>query len=590
MQTAKMHPPDIVALAKHLSPGQYKRKCSECQGERTKHKSDRPLSLMVDSRGVKYSCHHCEVDGGWMHKHSDYLGDPFVSPPSTYAAITIDAVPESVRDTALDWLDSRGIPNAVAEAYTVAGKFHFNGSGALPAVGFPHHDASGKIVAIKWRSADEGKHFSQQEKCEDFFLLDQYEKGNDIIICEGELDALAWITAGLPEGVSVLSVPNGAPKTAKTGKVDPREDKKFAYLWRAKDALDSADKIFLNMDSDGPGRALTEEITRRIDRKKLWAVLFPDYKDAAEALFEEGSKYLMDAFEDSKPLPLLGLYTAADYANEVQELYTNGLTRGISTGMVALDRLFSVAEGMLTVVTGIPGHGKSDLVDQICMNLGMALGWKTAYCSFEKPPKLHIAQMSEKLVGKPFFDGATMRMTPSDRDWALDWIDEHFSFMDYRKGGPSTIDGILDMASAAVMRMGARVLVIDPYNYIQVDRTIGLETDFISDMLTKVQQWAKVHECHVFFVAHPKHTGGEDEKKFVPKGRNISKSAAWFAKADFGISVWRDVGGSDPSEAHIWKVKWSWLGKVGHCPLKFDPITTRWSDMDQELADYDWSF
>jgi twinkle protein len=245
---------------------------------------------------------------------------------------------------------------------------------------------------------------------------------------------------------------------------------------------------------------------------------------------------------------------------------------------------------MLTVVTGTPGHGKSDLVDQICLNLAQLNGWKTAYCSFEKPPKLHIAQLAEKLIGKPFFDGATLRMTQGERDWAIDWINDYFSFMDYRKGGPSDIEGILEMASASVMRMGSRILVIDPYNYIEVDREL-LETDFISDMLTKVQQWAKVHDCHVFFIAHPKHVGGDREgSKFVPGGFHISKSAAWFAKADFGLSVWRDMTGALSPEAHVWKVKWSWMGSVGDCSLKFNNVTTRWTDVDEELENYDWSF
>ena len=578
-------PMGIVSMAKHLRVGQYKKPCPICQHTRSKNGNDKPLSVSVDSKGVRFFCHHCDEEGGWVHENQTRFS-PSSNVPVRITPLRIVPVEAPVADIAREYLMERGITESVIEAHTIPGTYRFNGK-PTPAIGFPYRDG-GDTVAIKWRSADADKRFSQQNKCEDFFLLDSYKDGNDIIICEGEIDALAWMSAGLPENVSVMSIPNGAPAKVRDGKVDPKDDNKFQSLWRAKDRLDTARHIYVNADNDEPGRALAEEISRRVDRKKLWVTSLGDYKDAADALKGGGTSFLLTALEDSTAVPLMGLHTADDFCDPFQDLYNNGLTSGASTGMDSLDGLFTVAPGMVTIVTGIPGHGKSDLVDQICMNLGKDRGWKTAYCSFEKPVELHMAQLAEKLIGKPFFDGATPRMSPSDRDYAVDWLSKHFMFMDYRKGGPSDIDGILEAASAAVMRMGCRILVIDPYNYIEVDRSLR-ETDVISDILTKLRQWAKVHDCHVFFIAHPAKVGGDRlGKKLVVGGHEISGSAAWFAKADFGLTVWRDMSGAEPSEAHIWKVKWSWLGRVGHAPLHFDPITTRWRDLETADDDFCW--
>ena len=581
-------PASIVSLARHLSPGQYKKACPVCQGTRRKNASDRPLSVLVDSKGVKYSCHHCDAEGGWVHENADRLFTAFPMPPSPFQPIKLAPCPTNFEELGVAYLRGRGITDSVIEAHTVRGGYQFNGK-VVAAVGFPYKQGT-DIVAIKWRSADTDKKFSQENKCEDMFLLDSYEPGNDILICEGEIDALAWLSAGLPDNVSVVSIPNGAPARVRDGKVDPKDDNKFAYLWRAKEKLDLASRIYVNADNDGPGRALAEEISRRVDRKKLWSTSLGDFKDAAEALSEGGSSFLLTALESSIPVPLVGLHTADDFCDQFQVLYENGLTKGASTGITSLDKLMTVAPGMVTVVTGFPGCGKSDLIDQVCINLAKERDWKTVYCSFEKPVELHMAQLSEKFIGKPFFDGATQRMTPSDRDYATDWLSKHFMFMDYRKGGPSDIDGILETASAAVMRMGCRILVIDPYNYLAIDRSVS-ETSVISDILTKIRQWAKVHHCHVFFVAHPAKVGGDRlGKKLVVGGHEISGSAAWFAKADFGLTVWRDMKGGDPPEAHIWKVKWSWLGRIGATPLCYEPITSRWSDIGGVDDDFDWSF
>ena len=161
--------------------------------------------------------------------------------------------------------------------------------------------------------------------------------------------------------------------------------------------------------------------------------------------------------------------------------------------------------------------------------------------------------------------------------------------MDHTRDGPTTIDGILKVASASVMQMGCRILVIDPYNFIELPPS-DRETDAISKMLTKVQKWAKAHDTHVFFIAHPTKIAPDrrSEKKVVVTGHDIAGSAAWFAKADIGLSVWRHPQDLEPPEAIVWKCRWSWLGRHGSCQLGFDRVTGRWTDYLPEKADPDY--
>ena len=574
--------PEIERLAAGLSYGQHKERCPVCIDQREKNRHDKSLSIKVDAKGVQYQCHHCDISGG-IFTDNEWSFDvaPMVRKP-------ISKPSYSTNDMAIQYLKKRNISDAVIKSHTIPGEYRFNGK-TVPAVGFLYREGN-DINAIKWRSADTEKRFSQENVCEDFFNIHNYKKGNDILICEGELDALSWLSVGLPDNLTVLSIPNGAPARVKDGKIDPNDDNKFKYIWRAKKQLDSAPRIILNTDNDGPGNALAEEIVRRIGRSKIWTIDLEDHKDAADALSQEGTGYLLEHLEESEPIPTIGLHRADTFFDALHELYDNGQMSGAHTGLSSLDKFVQIPMGMVSVVTGFPSSGKSDFIDQICVNLAESMGYKTVYCSFEKPPELHMMQLAQKRTKKEFFDSKGNRMNLDELDSAKQWISEHFLFMDYRRDSPSEIEGILDIASNAVMQMGCRILVVDPYNYIELSKG-GKETDEISALLTKVQQWAKSHDAHVFFIAHPTKVGSDGRnQKIVPTGNDVSGSAAWYAKADLGWTLWRDPHDIDPPEVHIWKIRWSWIGNHGVCPLKFDRDIGVWSDYVPSADNDDWDF
>ena len=54
------------------------------------------------------------------------------------------------------------------------------------------------------------------------------------------------------------------------------------------------------------------------------------------------------------------MYSADDYSDDVQFLYDRGLMNGKSTGYAGLDGIYTILEGQLTVVTGLPGSGRAN--------------------------------------------------------------------------------------------------------------------------------------------------------------------------------------------------------------------------------------
>jgi twinkle protein len=187
----------------------------------------------------------------------------------------------------------------------------------------------------------------------------------------------------------------------------------------------------------------------------------------------------------AQPYPVSGLTDPSVFYERLNDLYTKGTGKGFSTGYPSVDEVYTVAPAQLTVVTGYPSSGKSNFIDQVMVNLARGADWKFAVCSFENQPEIHISRLMEIYTKKRFFDGKE-RMTPEEKEKAFKWVQEHFLFIDTNGEEPSTLESILDRAKIAVKRMGVRGLVIDPYNYIELNKTNSTETEAISNMLTRV--------------------------------------------------------------------------------------------------------
>lgn len=546
-------------------------RCPVCSESRKKS-FEKTMGVTVEADRVLYQCFHCGASGAmrrgsFMHQVQQIRQQPKpIDPPTEH-------VPEIVTE----FLVKRGINPEIATQFPLVGsERYFAEIGKHPAIGFVYGDPR-QPEAIKWRSTGD-KEFTQQGSARSFFGLNQLPAGlTELVVCEGEMDVLALASAGIP----AVSVPNGAPAKISDGKVDPKLDGKFSYVWEARELIDSVERVVFFPDQDEPGMALVEELARRIGRAKCWTVSLPE-KDANETLKIHGAEALREALGAAKPLPLEGVYLPEDFEAQIVSLYESGVVRGASTGMATLDKLYTILPGQLSVITGMPGSGKSELIDQICVNIAMQKGWRFAVASFENPPHMHIAKLAEKVVGKPFFDNdGAEKMTTDERDYALAFLNQHFVFLQSHDGAPSTVQSIIDRTKQAVMRMGVRGLIIDPYNYLQMDTES--EHQAISKMLTDIVLFCKSHEIHAFFVAHPaKHIPDDG----IPKGQHISGSAAWFAKADMGVTVHRR--GND-TQVHVWKSRFKWVGQIGSIELNYDLPTGRYSDKAQAApVDYDW--
>ncbi len=534
--------------------------CPYCSAERRKsNQKDMTLTRKTDG-AVVFHCHHCQTSGSVQPQQERILS----------AVPNPTIVSNKLQDQHYAWLATRGISHQTADKMKLfAAEKYFGKLGkTADAIGFPYY-RNGALVAAKYRSFPE-KDFTQDSGgAHDFFGIDLIQKDQPLIIVEGEIDCLSLMEMGYE---NVVSVPSGAPIKVADGKVLPSEDKKFAYVWNAREILDAVPYIILATDQDTAGQALAEELARRIGKEKCRLAKF-EKKDLNEVMLDDPTK-VGDLLASAAPYPVSGISDAGSYYERLNELYTKGTGKGYSTGYASVDEIYTVAPAQLTVVTGYPSSGKSNFVDQIMVNLADKHDWKFAVCSFENQPEIHISRLMEIYTKRRFFDGKD-RMSESDKEIAFKFVKEHFLFIDTNGEEPSTLDSILERARVAVKRMGVRGLVIDPYNYIELPRSDGTETNAISDMLTRVQKFCKAHDVHTWFVAHPSKITRQGTEQPRPDGMSIAGSMAWWAKTDCGLTVHRK---DHHVEIAVWKCRYRWVGTQGETTMIYNKTAGTYSE------------
>lgn len=268
---------------------------------------------------------------------------------------------------------------------------------------------------------------------------------------------------------------------------------------------------------------------------------------------------------------------------------SGGLPKGELTGWPSVDKLYTVGRGQWTLITGMPGSGKSEWLDALLVNLAKRGGWRFIVYSPENwPLELHHAKLIEKYLCKPFNPGPTQRLDEEELDHAQDWLHGKFLFAKpTRPDVLSILEECAEYVSQADPPGWKLGVVIDPWNQLEHHRPQGVtETEYVSATLSRVIDWVRELKCHLWLVAHPaKLQRGKDGKLPVPTPNDVSGSAHFWNKADNCITVWRDPGENSPDvDIHVQKVRWRHIGRSGATRLLYDRVTGQYREPPPKLA------
>lgn len=535
--------------------GQVKTKCPKCSHDRKK-KTDPCLSVNIDE-GI-WNCHNCGWHGS-LKIQNNFMKEIVYKVPKN----TNDLYDYS--EKFLSWFASRGISKQTLVSNRIAEGLEYmpQVNKEVTTIQFKYYRDS-SLVNIKYR--DGAKNFKLVKDAERIMYgLDDLVGKKEAIIVEGEMDKLALYESGYK---NCVSVPNGASNL------------KMEYL---KDFPENLEKVYIATDNDEPGRKLAEELSRRIGRDICYRVnYFDDCKDINDVLLNHKDEGVGYCIKNAQPYPLEGVLGVKDFDLDIDTLYETGLERGKTLGHKNFDNIFSFATSQLTVITGIPTHGKSNFLEHLCMKLATQHNWKFGVFSPEHyPMQLHFSVLAEKLTGKSFRKETKYnRMSKHELKTAKNFISNSFYWI-RPDGDIYTIDSILSAAKGLIKRHGINALIIDPYNKINAEMGSDTETNFINKFLTKLTIFKQKYDIHIFLVAHPRKMQKKDNGLYeVPSLYDVAGSANFYNQVDNGITIYRDFA-NQTTTAFVQKVKFRHIGEIGSADFKYNIQNGRYIEIGE---------
>jgi twinkle protein len=294
--------------------------CPFCLPDRRK-KNMKDMTLTRKSDGaVVYHCHHCQISGS-LQPETERKGRPLSAVPNPVI------LSNALRPEHYAFLNSRGISNQTADKSKLfsARKYFRKLDRETESIGFPYY-RGGALVSAKYRSIEDKDFTQEMGGAHDFFGIENVTKGEPLIIVEGEMDYLTAVELGLN---NVVSVPSGAPVKVADGKVLPSEDKKFSYVWNAREIIDAAPYVVLATDQDPAGQALAEELARRIGKEKCRLAKF-DKKDLNEIHMSDDPTQdsVAEVISKAQAYPISGISEAGTTSTRSMICMRRGQARG----------------------------------------------------------------------------------------------------------------------------------------------------------------------------------------------------------------------------------------------------------------------
>ena len=553
---------------RHRTSGVIKTICNQCLPTRH-NKRDRSLRVNIDTGHCH--CYHCGADfyvpddteeREKAERQAARKRRVAAVIPQHFQRPVFDASKTTLSDATERWLvETRCIPQSVIAELRITEQEEFMPQfGAKERCVCFNYFEGGQLVNTKFRSGK--KHFKMVQGAELIpYNIDSLIGQTSCIIHEGELDAASSIAAGFK---GVISVPAGA-------------NSNLSWLDRFMEThFEDLEEIIIAVDTDSAGIRLRDELVNRLGAERCRVVAYgPDCKDANEHLVKYGLESLRIAIEQAVEVPLEGIFTAADLHGDLRALFDNGFGPGAETGGEEMDKICTYERRRNIIVTGTPGAGKSEWVDELVLRLCLRHQWKIGFFSPENIPIVyHLRKLIEKLTGHRFQNGCGMTEGLLAR--SEEFLAENVSHISLK--GNATPDRVLAKARELVVRRGCRIFVFDPLNRFDHEPAPGqTETQYISNLLNKFTEFATQYNCLLILVAHPRKMNRNPTTGATPRVEmyDINGSADFYNKADYGIVVERDkeIG---ITRVYVDKVKFKHLGVGGVATFVYDPVNGRY--------------
>ena len=465
---------------------------------------------------------------------------------------------------------------------------------------FHFYDENDVLTLVKYRPArkvakGENKNWSQvgADTRPILFNMNRIDPTKTLLITEGETDTLSAVEAGFKNAVSV-------PFCAQN----------FKWIEENFDWLEQFDKIIIWSDNDEPGIKMRREVCARLG---VWRTFYVDLppmledddgeqravKDINEVLYIFGKQKVIDFIENAQEMPIEGI---EDMANI--EDFDLEKAEGLPPGLKAInDIIYKFLFKSVLLVTGVKGHGKSTLVNQLFVCNALQQGHDVFMFSGELGGpvlkswiELTMAGPEKVAMKDDFVHIIDSEARKEMRDWYKNriWV--------YNEND-NNADAILDKAIATTRKYGVKVWIIDNLMTINIGASDENIYQKQKDFIVKLNRYAMLYNVLIVLVTHPRKLmrGADLTTDDIAGSGDLGNLAQYilsvrrFTEDEKQGETDRNgnyLKGKDPIEedTEVRIMKNRYTGKIGRARMYFDyPSYRFYGDPSEYYFRYSWN-
>ena len=428
---------------------------------------------------------------------------------------------------------------------------------------FPFY-RNNELIYVKYRKPQkyDGNGFKEWQEANTepiLFGMDNVAFGKPLVICEGEIDAMALYEAGVH---NVVSVPCGCNN--------------LEWINLCWDWLEKFNQIILFGDSDEPGVKMISEIMSRLGEDRCMIPKeYPELivngkhcnkpcKDANEILAcygPEGLKALVDACE---PAPIKGVIEVASIQRK-QEHFVS------MSKIPKLDEMLNgFVEGGVTILTGKRGSGKSTIGSTFILNaiqegvpccaysgeLSQAkfLDWILLPATETKYVTYYVSKTGKRIP----------TVSPEIEERIREWLKgKLYLFNDEETFEEDTQTAVLKTFEMCARRYGCKLFLVD--NLLSLLPQADDEIKAQARLVKKIKQFARKYKAHVIVVAHPRKESANSTNTTL-NNDSVSGASAITDLADNVLAL---------TTPNINVLKNRSFGETGWVYCDYDPVNRR---------------
>lgn len=484
--------------------------CPSCMGG--DHKDKETFSINLQSGA--YCCHRssCGISGHFVQLARD-MKFPLDLDNMTRHYKKLPQKDLFTTDAAVRFLEKRGIPETITRKYNIT-----TSSKDKNKLVFPFYNEHGKLEFVKLRDmnykpGDKNKERPLKDTKPILFGMNHCSGFEQLIITEGQIDALSVASCGMN---NVVSVPMGA--------------KNFAWVAHCYNWVQQFKKIIVFGDCENGAVTLVDEIMKRFT-VPVYVVRMQDYmgeKDANDILTTFGTDDVIRCVTNAEPAKIRNIV----FLSEIKTKSLEQIDK-VQTNIKLLDSALAGGFyfGDLVVITGRRGEGKSTFVSQlVCEFLEQdeRIFLYSGELDAENVKRWLLFQLAGE-TGIETVPGSMYNSFKPGVEAQIDaWCGDRVCvFQNDYNGTEDESANLLQTIETAICSLGVRVVVVD--NLMSAMENVTDENGLYqaqSGFVGKLKKIALKYSVLVLLVAHPrKNTGNNCDNDFIAGSGDVANKA-----------------------------------------------------------------